>query len=203
LWVLRDRSAAHVFGVGYSVFGGLGDALSGIGQGLDIDGGNLRLGFGLDYFLTNTWSIGVRATGELLFLSRTGVPIRDLARAQSVSTVREARTRLAEGEGTSAGTAFSITIGLVHFKAKPHKNVPTFSDRDVRTEYEPTTSETRPVTCPASRWCHPPLIADGVRAPVWMFTDACRLIRVSERYGDPESRDGRRRTILPSPTPCP
>lgn len=105
-----------LFGAGYSVFGGLGDALSGVTQGLNVDGANLRLGFGLDYFLTNTWSIGVRGTGELLFLSPSGVPIRDLARPESVNTVREARTRLAEGEGSSAGTAFSITIGPgVHF----------------------------------------------------------------------------------------
>jgi hypothetical protein len=105
-----------VFGAGYSVFGGFGDALSGLARGVDIDGGNLRLGFGLDYYLTNTWSIGARATGEFLFLAKSGVPIRDLARAEMVNTVREARTRLADGEGSSAGSAFSVSIGPgLHF----------------------------------------------------------------------------------------
>lgn len=105
-----------VLGAGYSVFGGLGAAVSGIARGLDVDGGNLRIGFGLDYFLNNTWSIGARATGELLFLAKPGVPIRDLARAEMVNTVREARTRLAEGEGSSAGSAFSVSIGpALHF----------------------------------------------------------------------------------------
>jgi hypothetical protein len=98
------------------VFGGLGAAISGVARGLDIDGGNLRIGFGLDYYLTNTWSIGARATGELLFLAKSGVPIRDLARAEMVNTVREARTRLAEGEGASGGSAFSVSIGPgLHF----------------------------------------------------------------------------------------
>lgn len=117
LRIPAGRFEPHViFGAGYSVFGGLGAAISGLAQGLDIDGGNLRLGFGVDYFVTNTWSIGARATGEFLFLARSGVPIRDLARAETVNTLREARTRLADGEGTSAGSAFSLTIGPgVHF----------------------------------------------------------------------------------------
>jgi hypothetical protein len=105
-----------VFGAGYSRFGGLGDAISGLGKGLDIDGGNLRLALGLDYFVSKSWSIGARATGELLFLARSGVPIRDLAQAQSVNTLGEARARLLQGEGTSAGSALSFTIGPgLHF----------------------------------------------------------------------------------------
>jgi hypothetical protein len=117
LRIPAGRFEPHIiFGAGYSVFGGIGAAISGLARGLDVDGGNLRLGFGLDYYLTNTWSIGARATGELLFLAKSGVPIRDLARAEMVNTVREARTRLADGEGTSAGSAFSVSIGPgVHF----------------------------------------------------------------------------------------
>jgi hypothetical protein len=117
LRIPAGRFEPHVImGAGYSVFGGLGDAITGLARGLDIDGGNLRLGFGVDYYLTTTWSIGARATGELLFLAKSGVPIRELARPEMVNTVREARTRLAQGEGSSAGSAFSITIGpSLHF----------------------------------------------------------------------------------------
>jgi hypothetical protein len=117
LRIPAGRWEPHVIiGAGYSVFGGFGDAIGGLARGLDIDGGNLRLGLGLDYYFTTTWSIGARATGEFLFLAPSGVPIRDLARPETVNTVREARIRLAEGEGSSAGSAFSVTIGPgVHF----------------------------------------------------------------------------------------
>lgn len=105
-----------VLGAGYSRFGGLDDAIRGVGQGLDIDGANLRLGLGLDYFVTRNWSIGARVAGEVLFLSRSGVPLRDLASPQQVSTIGEAKSRLLEGEGSSAGTSFALTIGPgVHF----------------------------------------------------------------------------------------
>jgi len=105
-----------MLGAGYSVFGGLGDAINGVGQGLDIDGANMRLGLGLDYFVTRTWSVGARVSGELLFLARSGVPIRDLARPEQVSTLGEAKARLLEGDGSSAGTALALTIGPgLHF----------------------------------------------------------------------------------------
>jgi len=105
-----------VLGAGYSVFGGLSDAIQGVGQGIDIDGANVRLALGFDYFLSRNWSIGARLAGELLFLARPGVPIRGLAQPQSVSTIGEAKTRLLEGDGSSAGTAVSATIGPgLHF----------------------------------------------------------------------------------------
>jgi len=101
---------------GYSRFGGLGDAIQGVGQGLDIDGANLRLGFGLDYFLNQNISIGARIAGEALFLSRPGVPLRQLATPEQVNTLGEARARLLEGEGSSAGTSFAVTAGPgLHF----------------------------------------------------------------------------------------
>lgn len=101
---------------GYSRFGGLDDAIQGVGQGLDIDGANLRLAFGLDYFLSRHVSIGARIAGEALFLSRSGIPLRDLAAPQQVNTLGEAKARLLEGEGSSAGTSFAVTVGPgVHF----------------------------------------------------------------------------------------
>jgi hypothetical protein len=105
-----------VLGAGYSVFGGLDDAIRGVGQGLDIDGANARLALGVDYFFSRNWSLGARVTGELLFLARPGVPIRGLATAEQVNTLGEARARLLEGEGTSGGTALAFTFGPgLHF----------------------------------------------------------------------------------------
>jgi hypothetical protein len=100
-----------IFAGGYSRFGGLDDAIQGVGRGLDIDGANLRLGFGLDYFIDRHVSIGARIAGEALFLSRPGIPLRQLATPESVNTLGEAKARLLEGEGTSAGTAFAVTVG--------------------------------------------------------------------------------------------
>jgi opacity protein-like surface antigen len=105
-----------VMGAGYSRFGGLDDAIHGVGQGLDIDGANLRLALGLDYFFTRNWSVGARVAGDVLFLSRAGVPLRSLATAEQVNTLGEAKARLLEGEGSSAGTSLSVTFGpALHF----------------------------------------------------------------------------------------
>jgi hypothetical protein len=105
-----------MLGGGYSALGGVHDAVSGVNDGLDITGANLRAALGLDYFVTPTFSIGAKATAEVLFLNREGVPIRDLATPQSVDTVGEARARVLEADGSAAGSAigFFITPGL-HF----------------------------------------------------------------------------------------
>jgi hypothetical protein len=101
---------------GYSRFGGFDDAIQGVGRGLNIDGANLRLGLGFDYFVSPNISIGVRGAGEVLFLSRRGVPVRQLAAPEQVNTIGEAKARVLEGEGSSAGTSFAVTLGPgVHF----------------------------------------------------------------------------------------
>jgi hypothetical protein len=46
-----------------------------------------------------------------LFLSRPGIPLRQLAAPESVNTLGEAKARLLEGEGTSAGTSVAVTVG--------------------------------------------------------------------------------------------
>src|SRR4029079_11054398 len=103
-------------GGGYSAFGGLDDAISGVSQGLAVDGANVRAGLGLDFYVSPLLSLGARFTGELLFLSRPGVPIRDLATAQQVSTIGEAKARLLEADGSSIGTALHLTVGpALHF----------------------------------------------------------------------------------------
>ena len=105
-----------LFGGGYSTFGGLDDAVDGVRAGLDIDGANVRAGLGLDWFATPELSIGARGTAEVLFLSRRAVPLRDLARPREVGTISEARARILEAEGSSAGAAYTLVIGPgLHF----------------------------------------------------------------------------------------
>jgi len=83
---------------------------------LAVDGANVRAGLGLDFYVIPLLSLGARFTGELLFLSRPGVPIRDLATAQQVSTIGEAKARLLEADGSSIGTALNLTVGpALHF----------------------------------------------------------------------------------------
>jgi hypothetical protein len=102
--------------VGYSVFGGLGDAIQGLGRGLDVDGANARIALGLDYFVSPNVAIGARSTFEFFFLARRGQSVRDLSTAQSVNTIGEARARLLQGDGSSIGSAFGVTIGpSLHF----------------------------------------------------------------------------------------
>src|SRR5688500_12047750 len=55
-----------LLGGGYSAFGGLDDAVDGLGAGLDVDGVNLRGGLGFDLRLTRWLTLGARGTGELL-----------------------------------------------------------------------------------------------------------------------------------------
>jgi hypothetical protein len=98
-----------VLGGGYSAFGGLDDAVEGLGAGLDVDGVNLRGGVGCDVRLTRWLTLGARGTGELLFLGRPGMPVRELATPKEVDTLGETRARLLEADGASMGTAWSIT----------------------------------------------------------------------------------------------
>jgi hypothetical protein len=98
-----------LLGGGYSAFGGLDDAVDGLGAGLDVDGVNLRAGLGFDIRLARWLTLGARGTGEVLFLGRDGVPVRDLARPKEVDTLGETRERLLEGDGSSIGAAWTIT----------------------------------------------------------------------------------------------
>jgi hypothetical protein len=98
-------------GGGYSTFGGLGDAVQGVRQGLDIDGANARLGIGVSIQVTGALSLDARATAELLFLARRGIPVRDLAAPQQVGTIDAAKARILQGSGSSIGTAVALQIG--------------------------------------------------------------------------------------------
>jgi hypothetical protein len=77
--------------------------------GVDITGFNLRIGGGLDVYLSEMFSIGANVTGEMLFLSRPGVDLADMPAEPTVEAVYEK-------DGSSIGAGLSVTgvIGL-HF----------------------------------------------------------------------------------------
>jgi hypothetical protein len=113
---LDDFEPYILFAGGYSTFGGLGDLADGLEQGLDVDGFSVRSGIGLDYYLHRNFSLRVLAAGDLLFLARKGVPVSQLAEPEEVGTLNEAEARLLEADGSSAGLAYDLSLGLgVHF----------------------------------------------------------------------------------------
>ena len=103
-----------LLGGGYAKFGGLGDALSGIGRGADIDGVDLRGGVGVDWYATPRFSIGARGSVEMLFVSGE-IPLRDVAatreQVQKFQTIEEARAVAQRAQGASTGTVYMLTIG--------------------------------------------------------------------------------------------
>jgi hypothetical protein len=98
-----------LFGGGYSVIGGLSDLLHGVGEGLDIDGGNLRFALAVDYYFSRYFSIGARGTAQALFLARHGVALRQIP--DRLASFDSAQTALLAGPGTSVGSALSLTAG--------------------------------------------------------------------------------------------
>jgi hypothetical protein len=101
---------------GYATIGSFRTAVSGLGSGFDISGGNLRAGVGLDVYVTRIFSINAALTGEALILARQGVSLRDLAEAKRLGTIDDARARVLEVSGSSVGAALTFTVGVgVHF----------------------------------------------------------------------------------------
>lgn len=101
---------------GYAATGNFGYAVAGLGSGLDVSGANLRLGAGIDFYITRAFSVGGNVSGEMLILARRGVPLRDLAAAKQIGSIDDAKARVLESNGTSFGGAltFSAVVGL-HF----------------------------------------------------------------------------------------
>ncbi len=72
-------------------------------------GFNARVGAGLDYYLSNTFSLGGNLTGDLLFLSRSKV-----AGAASSTSGNEAVVYAKDGSSIGTGATLTAVVGL-HF----------------------------------------------------------------------------------------
>jgi hypothetical protein len=103
-------------GAGYTTFGGFGSAIDGAGRGLNVNGANARLSLGFDYFVARFVSLGVLGTGEVLMLTRPGVPLKEVAALPGSKTADVAAVRFLEARGSTYGSALALTGGLkVHF----------------------------------------------------------------------------------------
>jgi len=107
LWTLNGELGIHIplgsvepyftFGGGYASMGAfnnknLGGSLK--SEDVDVKGYDIRGGFGVDVYVSNTFSIGANLTGELLALTRPGViprsssPHRNAARTPPTRLTR-------------------------------------------------------------------------------------------------------------------
>ena len=102
--------------VGYASFGGLGSALQGLSDGLDVHGVDGRLEGGVDYWVTRSISVGADLSGGVLAVVRPGISARDLATPKEIGTINDAKARVLEANGSSVGWIFAATGDLgVHF----------------------------------------------------------------------------------------
>jgi len=109
---LGDIEPYFTVGGGYASLGSFGsDNLSGDLNSADVDikGYNIRGGFGIDVYLSSTFSIGANLTGEMLALTRPGVDASKLSASSSSDDIYAA-------DGSSIGAAVSLTaVAGLHF----------------------------------------------------------------------------------------
>ena len=74
-----------------------------------MKGFDARVGAGLDYYLSNTFSLGANLTGEMLFLSRSKV-----SGAGTSTSGNEAAIYAKDGSSIGAGATLTAVAGL-HF----------------------------------------------------------------------------------------
>jgi hypothetical protein len=73
-----------------------------------VKGFNARLGAGLDYYLSNTFSVGANFTGDVLFLSRSATTVTASAGANEAAVYGK------DGSSIGAGATLTAVVGL-HF----------------------------------------------------------------------------------------
>jgi hypothetical protein len=122
LWTLGVEGGLHMplgalepyatLGVGYASVGSMkyesvdamGQVTSRVSGGPTAKGLDVRLGVGVDYYLTNMFSVGLNVTGDMLVLSRSA-----LDGAQFAGTVYAS-----DGSSIGAGVTGTLVGGL-HF----------------------------------------------------------------------------------------
>ncbi len=118
LWTLNAEAGMHIplgrvepyvtFGGGYASLGGYDKSkLNGFALN-SAHGFDVRGGFGVDVYLTNTFSVGGNLTGDILYLSRKS--------SESVTTPGGAVVSpgVPSGSGVGGGMTLSAVLGL-HF----------------------------------------------------------------------------------------
>jgi hypothetical protein len=107
-------------GAGYSALGSLSGAIGNVPDAVSISGLDVRVGGGLDFFVTNVLSLGIGASWELLVLTRPGVPLDNpqaaCSGAATANDPNAAAQCAAQAEGSGFGSAISIGAKLgLHF----------------------------------------------------------------------------------------
>jgi hypothetical protein len=118
LWTLDAEGGLRVpigslepyftLGAGYASLGSFSTTAPASSKA-DVKGFNARLGAGLDYYLSNTFSVGANFTGDVLFLSRAKV-----AEASASASGNEAAIYAKDGSSIGAGATLTVVVGL-HF----------------------------------------------------------------------------------------
>jgi len=115
LWTLDAEGGLHIplgrlepyftLGAGYASLGSFSASAPGAASSASAKGFNARLGAGLDYYVTNTFSVGANFTGDVLFLSRS---------ASASASASEAAVYGKDGSSIGAGATLTAVVGL-HF----------------------------------------------------------------------------------------
>jgi hypothetical protein len=118
LWTLGLEGGFHIpigklepyitVGAGYASLGSFSSSAPASSQA-DIKGFNARVGAGLDYYLSNTFSLGANLSGDVLFLSRSKV-----ADAAASTSGDEAAIYAKDESSIGAGATLTAVVGL-HF----------------------------------------------------------------------------------------
>jgi hypothetical protein len=110
---LGNLEPYFTFAGGYASLGSFSTNSLFTKDGIDVRGFNLRGGFGIDYYLAKSLSLGANASGDILFLSRPKV---NTSAMQGTDAQSQAAAAVYAQDGTSVGAGFTVTavVGL-HF----------------------------------------------------------------------------------------
>jgi hypothetical protein len=97
-----------MLGAGYAALGSFSSTAP-ISSKADVKGFNARAGFGIDYYLSNTFSVGGNLSGDLLVLARS-----EVAGASESTAGNEATVYAKDGSSIGAGATLTAVVGL-HF----------------------------------------------------------------------------------------
>jgi hypothetical protein len=128
LWTLNAELGLHVPIGALEPYFTLGGGYASVGSfdskdiGASIDAANVRIrgfdvraGLGLDYYLSDVFSLGANLTGEVLALTRPGVDISKLQSSGSTNA-QQAQARVYSADGSSVGSGLSLTaVAGLHF----------------------------------------------------------------------------------------